>query len=703
MESIKHFCSDLKLDFSLEPVSGKSFDDGQLPVRFSRSENVITATKYLTSPKVGPIAILIVRGDREITQQGGKALFHFLGVQIGAMIFSFLLLFIVLRKTVVFPLTSMTERAAELAAEGKGVFKLADGGLREIAVFTDAFNMLLGKLTQARDELEQRVVKRTEELGKAIEELRLMESVVENSPEGIVITDEKGVILRVNPAFTTFMGFRPDEVVGKDPGLLKSKKHDEEFYSAMRRSLMSKGKWAGEIWAQAKDGLAYPEWLSIVAVPSADKKSNYYIALFHDISDSKKREEIIRYQAFHDTLTSLPNRVLLLSELEKALIRTQRRQKKLVVLFMDLDHFKAINDTHGHETGDLVLKETARRFRMSSRESDFVARHGGDEFVIIMEDVETIDQVIRFSQRLIDNIDAPYLIGKHEFKLGLSIGGAQFPEDGATPEILLSNADLALYKAKAAGRNCLRLYKPELNEALLKRMNQENSLRNLLDQDLIEPILKPVRDLESSAVVGYEAVVSWRNGEITEVLASEIIKLARDINLSSRIDFAVLEKSLRAMALNLSEEGSIFLSLDISEQSLSKESLYDDLLLLLSRYNVSPLNLTLEVGEKSILKEDPAISDNLNLLASLGITLALDNFGSGYSSFEQLVRLPLNCLKIDASYIRNVPFSKSDADVVASIIAMAKRLSLRTVALGVENREQLEYLRSCGCDMAQDK
>ena len=572
-ETVGQFCSDLKVDFLLGPVSEKvsGKPEASDSVHISRGDQSITATKILFDSGKTPIAALIVRGERDITQQGEKALFEFTAVEVLAMILSFLLLFVLLRKTVIVPLTAMTARAAELAAGGKGSFRLASKGLAEIAVFTTAFNTLLDELNQARNDLERRVVLRTEELRKAVEELRLMERVVENSPEGIVIADENGVILRVNPAFTSITGFRPDEVVGKVPEMLKSKRHNEEFYAGLRRSLMSKGLWAGEIWSQGSDGLSYPEWLSIVAVSSADNEKSYYIALFHDISDSKKREELIRYQAFHDSLTGLPNRVLLLDELEKALLRSQRRQKKLVVLFMDLDRFKAVNDTRGHETGDLVLKETARRFRVTCRESDLVARHGGDEFVIVMEDVDSIDQVISFAKRLIDTIGTPYEIEGREFHLGLSIGGALFPDDGISPEGLLHNADLALYKAKAAGRNCLRLYLPELNDAMLKRIGLEKSLRSCLDGDLLDMALKPIRLVESSEILGYEAIACWRNEDKLEPLGREMMKVAQEGNLSYRLDFAIMEKTFKATAPVLAETPSLFLSLDVSEQTLGRK------------------------------------------------------------------------------------------------------------------------------------
>ena len=531
--------------------------------------------------------------------------------------------------------------------------------------------------------------------------IRLFEKVFESALEGISLTTPEGDILSVNQAFTDITGYTQDEVLGKNPSILKSDRHDDGFYAEMWRSLNETGRWEGEIWNRRKDGRAYPEWLVISAIEDELGRTSHYVAVFHDITDIKHKEETILHQANHDALTGLPNRELLLDRMGVALSKTRREQSGLAVLFIDLDHFKTINDSLGHVTGDALLRMVAERLTALVRDSDTVARMGGDEFAVLQDGIGGPHQAVNLAERIIESFREPLPLAGRELFVTPSIGIALHPGDGDDAESLVKHADLAMYRAKERGRNNFSLFSPELNEGILRRLDLEHDLRRALQREDLSLHYQPKIDLATGRMAGMEALARWmRHG--TMVSPGEFIPLAEETGLILPLGRQVLGLAcLQCRELLTGPLAGSRVAVNLSTQQFQEPGLVEMVTETLEAAGMSPDMLELEITETSLAVDMTTAVAKIRELRDMGVEVSVDDFGTGYSSLSYLRHLPLSALKIDRSFIINLADSQDDRNIVRAIVQLAMNFGLKVVAEGVETEEQLWIVQECGCHMVQ--
>ncbi len=663
--------------------------------------DVIRIYSALNDLRGNPIAAALLNYQRDIKAIGVQTVkFTLLLVTVLSLLLMGLVLFF-LRRGVLQPVEGLTAEALEITRNRDFFRRLPESEVDEFLIMARSFNSILDMLVDANSNLEAKVIERTSALTTVNQELVLMRQIFEYSLEGIVITNSEAEILSVNPAFTSITGYTSEEVAGENPRMLKSDLHDNFYFENMWQSLKATGHWASEIWNRHKDGKAYPEWLSISAIRDLNGNTTHYVGIFHDISDIKRQEELIKYQAYHDALTGLPNRILLKSRIDKAIAHSTRNKNRFGVIFLDLDNFKVINDSLGHAIGDLLLKEAADRLRRIARNDDTVARLGGDEFIILVEDIADEKPSVILSRRIIQAFREPFCIKGNNLHVGASIGIAMYPEDGEESDSLIKNADAAMYRAKDEGRQTFALFKPSLNESVARKLKIENELRQAINDTNFEVYYQPKMDIKSGSIMGMEGLVRWKHAQGI-ISPAEFIPLAEEIGLISEIDRIVMHKAFREVS-ELINSGmvSMKLALNCSAKSLHYKGLPDIISSALSKYNFKPEWFELEITETSIMRDIEASRAILYMLLETGISITLDDFGTGYSSLSQLKNLPIHTLKIDASFIREIENNRNDAHITESIIAMSRRVGIEVVAEGVEKETQLEFLKNAGCDIAQ--
>lgn len=535
----------------------------------------------------------------------------------------------------------------------------------------------------------------------AEEELRLAASVFHNSAEGVLITDTAGIIMSVNPAFTEITGYTEAEALGKTPRLLRSDRQGPEFYRAMWTALTTDGCWQGEIWNRRKNGEAYLEWLTINRIDNKDGAPVRYVAVFHDITEMRRKDERIHHLAFHDALTGLPNRTLMLDRLQHAVVRSQREQSRVSVIFIDLDRFKSVNDGLGHDIGDLLLQQVAQRIKGRLRAMDTVARLGGDEFVVLMEDLKDAEYCASLAQQLIAAIARPMKLRQHTVEIGASLGLAFFPEDGTDALELMKRADMAMYAAKAAGRNTYRFFQQDMLERTNERLTLEMDLRRAIANGDFELHYQPKIALATGKVLGVEALVRWRHPARGLVLPAEFIPVAEESGLIVDLGAWVLEAACRQMAAWRLRGLHIRVAVNVSARQLDAGDLVERIAGLTVRHGIEPKDLEIELTESTVMANPENVAGLLARLRQLGVTVAVDDFGTGYSSLAYLRRLPIDVLKIDRSFVMAADRDDEDAQIAKTILALGRALRLQVVAEGIETRSQARLLLSLGCEAAQ--
>ncbi len=537
--------------------------------------------------------------------------------------------------------------------------------------------------------------------------LRQAATVFESSAEGVTITKPDGAIIAVNRAFTEITGYEESEVLGLNPRLLQSGRHDKTFYREMWASLFSTGRWRGEIWNRRKCGELYPEWLSIAAVHDKQGRLTNYVATFSDITQHKRTEEQIRLLAFSDPLTGLPNRRLLLDRLQHALAASARNKRHGALFFIDLDDFKDLNDTLGHDKGDLLLQQVARRLAGCIRESDTVARLGGDEFVVMLEDLdekllEAIGRADSVGEKILSALNQPYMLGETKHHSTPSIGVTLFGDQHTSVEELLKQADLAMYQAKKSGRNALRFFDPEMQTVVAARVAMEADLRQGIEKNQFVLHYQPQVD-RIGRTTGVEALIRWNHPQRGIVLPAEFIPLAEDTGLILPLGLWALDKAcaqLNAWARR-PETAHLTMAVNVSAQQFRQRDFYGQVLAALDGNNADPRKLKLELTESLLLDNVEEIITKMTALKEQKVGFSLDDFGTGYSSLSYLKRLPLDQIKIDQSFVRDVLFDPNDAAIARTIVALAHTLGLPVIAEGVETEEQLLFLASIGCHAYQ--
>jgi len=531
--------------------------------------------------------------------------------------------------------------------------------------------------------------------------VRLAAAVFEQGKEGIMITDTRGRIVRVNRAFSTISGYDEAEALGQSAGLLSSGRHGKEFYREMWETIDSSGHWQGEIWNRRKDGHVYPEWLAISRVLGDDGKPSHYVGIFSDITRHKEAEERIQHLAHFDALTGLPNRALLQDRARHAINMAQRSQEQLAVLFVDLDHFKNINDTLGHRIGDELLVEVGLRMKALGRKEDTVSRQGGDEFIVVLPGTDA-DGAAHVAYKLIEAIAVTFKVEQYELLVTPSIGIAMFPVDGKDFETLSKCADTAMYRAKAEGRNTFRFFTPEMQEHSARKLQLESELRHALARGELQMHYQPQLSLKDGKIIGAEALLRWQHPQLGSVAPTEFIAVAEDSGLILAIGEWVLRSATRQMkAWLVAGMEPIVMAVNLSAVQFRHAHLPEQITRILAEEGLAPQHLELELTE-SMAMDDPlaaiAVMDDLH---ARGIRVSIDDFGTGYSSLSYLKRFQLYKLKIDQSFVHDITVDPESKAIVRAIISLADSLGLRTIAEGVETADQLAFLREQGCQEVQ--
>ena len=531
--------------------------------------------------------------------------------------------------------------------------------------------------------------------------LRLAATVFESAADAIVVTDSRNNILDVNPAFERATGYSKAEVLGCNPRVLKSGKHDAPFYQAMWGQLLERGHWEGEIWDRRKDGSLYPKWMSITAVRQADQASSF-VAISRDISRFKKAEQQLQRLAHYDSLTGLANRTLLNAHLEQAIHLAHRNAWQLAVVFIDLDHFKEINDSLGHSAGDRLLTAVAARLREQIRESDLIARLGGDEFVIVLSKISNTAPVAGVLEKIRLVLAQPFALESYELSVSASMGVSVYPADGNDRELLLRNADAAMYHAKDAGRDGWSFYSTDMNRQTRRRLQLSTGLRQAVQQQQFMLVYQPQVDLDTGRISGVEALIRWQHPELGVVSPAEFIPLAEDTGLIEEVGEWVLAEACRQYrAWHRQRLNPARISVNVSARQFKSGRFPKLVQRVLGRTGMDPACLELEITESLLVRGDARLLHDMRELRALGIRFSIDDFGTGYSSLSYLKRLPVSSLKADRSFVRDVPDDSDDVAILAATISMAHNLNLRVVAEGVETDAQLEFLRAQGCDELQ--
>lgn len=541
-----------------------------------------------------------------------------------------------------------------------------------------------------------------ENLEHATDKLALFAKVFENSEEAIIISDAENRIISVNAAFTRITGYSSTEVIGKNPKLLSSGKQDKAFYQAMWRTIKETGHWQGEIWNRRKSGDVYPEWLSISTERNASGDVTNHIAIFTDITARKKSEERIRFLAYYDPLTELPNRTLFEEHIKRALAGAKRSGKKVALLFLDLDRFKSINDSLGHLSGDLLLQSVASRLKSHIRESDMICRQGGDEFIIVLTGIDSAESVAHVAEKIVEDMLEPHPVAGHQLTVSFSIGISLYPDDGDTSEMLIKNADAAMYHAKDAGRNNFQFFSPEMNSEAFERLSMESDLRMALKKDELLLHYQPKIDIHSGNIIGMEALARWNHPERGCVSPEKFIPVAEECGLIASIGEWVLRTAC-AQCRKWHESGllSVPVAVNISAVQLHQKNIRDMIAEILSETGLDPHLLELEITEGVVMQDAESTIVTLRSLKELGISLSIDDFGTGYSSLNYLRYFPVDKLKIDRSFVRDISSDLDDATITRTIVSMGHSLRMKVIAEGVESAEQLSLLKEQGCDEIQ--
>ena len=525
---------------------------------------------------------------------------------------------------------------------------------------------------------------------------------LEQTADSVIITDKRGIIEYVNPAFEAATGFSRAEAIGNTPRIVKSGQHDVFFYEKLWKTILGGGVFREVFVNRAKDGHIYYEEKTITPLLDSDGEITHFVSSGKDITERMETQERLYYLAHHDALTELPNRVMFLDRLKHVATRLLRRDQICAVLFLDLDRFKNINDTLGHDTGDKLLQAVGDRLKESVRAGDTVARLGGDEFTVLLEDIESPDDIAPIARKILKSLTAPFHVDDHELFTSASIGISLCPSDGTDPNSLLKNADTAMYRAKEQGRNNFQFYSAEMGARALEHLTMETGLRHALERNEFELYYQPQFRMNDNAVIGAEVLLRWRHPSLGLISPNEFIPLLEDTGLVVSVGYWVVREVCRHLNAWRAEGRSIRrVSINLSARQFDELDFLDSVLEIIRQEKVNPSAFEFEITESLLLKRAQYTVDVLEQFSSEGISIALDDFGTGYSSLSYLKRYPINTIKIDRSFVRDIPDDQEDSEIVKAILAMARSLHIDVIAEGVETVVQERFLRDAGCEMLQ--
>ena len=537
----------------------------------------------------------------------------------------------------------------------------------------------------------------------AEEKLLLISKVFSETAEGIVITDKNSIILNVNPAFCDITGYNRNEIIGQKPNILRSGKQSPEFYFHMWQTLNKHGSWQGEVWNKNKAGMLYAELLSISSIIDENNQVVNFIGIFSDITNSKKQQETLEKMAHYDVLTQLPNRALLTDRFNQALAHCKRKNSQLAVCFLDLDNFKPVNDSYGHDTGDLLLVEVASRIKKTIRNEDTVSRQGGDEFALLLGDIDSFSQCKEMLQRIIDSVSLPYFINKHSITLSASIGVTLYPGNNSDLDTLLRHADQAMYQAKLAGKNRFYQFNTEEDNQTSKKHIRLNEIKQALSNNEFSLYYQPKVNMATGEVFGAEALIRWTHPEKGLITPIHFLPVIENTELETLIGNWVINTALKQLNYWQQQGINLELSVNISSYHIQQTSFYSDLEAALALYpSINSDFLQLEILESSAFGDLALINGIIKkCMYFLGVNIALDDFGTGYSSLTHLRNLPTNTIKIDQSFVRDILDDPDDYAIIEGIIGLANSFNRNVIAEGVETTEHGLMLLIMGCKEAQ--
>jgi diguanylate cyclase (GGDEF)-like protein/PAS domain S-box-containing protein len=538
--------------------------------------------------------------------------------------------------------------------------------------------------------------------------LQYLATLFERHPDGMVVTDAANRIVEVNPAFTQITGYAAEAVIGQDPGMLSAGHTSPETYAEMWQALRSEGCWQGEFWDRRADGNIYPKSVSIALVRDAMGEVSHHVAIFRDTSERKSAADQIFQLTHNDALTGLINRTTAESQLDQMLTSARRDGGLVAVILLDMDNFKQFNDTLGHAVGDRLLVQIASRLRESVRASDVISRLGGDEFLIIVPDIDNAMSVSAIASKIRRALAEPHQIDSHLLYATATIGISLFPSDGDDAETLIRNAETAMYKAKSQGRDTFKFFAATMNAAAHERLKLENALRLALEETTLHRApqfrvhFQPQMDITTGRITGLEALARWQAPEFGMVPPSTFIQIAEETGLIQPLgDWIFWEACRQLRAFKDQGVTDMRVAVNLSTQQLRNENLPAVVRGALACYNLSPTELELEITESVAMHNPELTKAILGQLHELGIVLAIDDFGTGYSSLSYLKHLPIHRLKIDRSFVRDITSNHDDVAICSAIIVLGHELGLDIIAEGVETEPQRDYLKRLNCDLLQ--
>jgi diguanylate cyclase (GGDEF)-like protein/PAS domain S-box-containing protein len=537
---------------------------------------------------------------------------------------------------------------------------------------------------------------------QAMDQMRKLSSALEQTADSVIITDSQGTIEYVNQAFEQVTGYSRKEAMGQTPRLIKSDRQKQEVYINLWDTIRSGNSFNDVFINRRKDGSLYYEEKTITPLKDRDGRITHFVSTGKDVTERIEIQERLQYMALHDALTDLPNRVLLFDRLKLALVRARRHQRLLAVLFIDLDRFKYINDSLGHEAGDQLLQQLSDRLPRCIRGDDTVARFGGDEFVILLDDVAQDNDVHEVARKVLDELVPPFKVGTQQLFITASIGVSLYPNDGEDSSTLLKYADIAMYRAKELGKNTYQFYSAEMSARAFERLTLESNLRSALERNEFHLYYQPQIDTMSGMVVGVEALLRWQHPKFGMVMPGEFMPMLEETGLIVPVGEWVLSTACAQLrAWHQAGWPLLRMAVNLSARQFGSKLLIDCIEKELASLRGHPSQLEFEITESVFMQHAMATTETLTKLFELGCRLAIDDFGTGYSSLAYLKRFPINVLKNDHSFVRDIPDDKDDAEIVSTIIAMAHNLKIEVVAEGVESEAQIAFLRARGCDCMQ--
>ncbi|MEJ2455709.1 MAG: EAL domain-containing protein [Candidatus Thiodiazotropha sp.] len=614
------------------------------------------------------------------------------------------LIFIIFKLHVLNPVDALKNGAVRIA-EGDFDHQVTVYSNDELGHLAKCFNNMMDEINIDREELlstNQRLAEEIRQRQLANQELTKLSLAVEQSPASVVITNLSGHIEYVNPKFCEVTGYQREEVIGKETHILGGDIEDPKEMERIWEKLVNGEIWKGEFRNRRKNGRAYWESAVIAPIRDTDGNTTHYLAVKEDITERKVFEEKLLEQATHDQLTGLPNRFLAIDRLQQMVQHAQRRQHRIGVIYIDLDNFKTVNDTLGHATGDDLLIQVSNRIWSNLRDEDTLSRLGGDEFMALVPDLRNpIEDLKVILERVIQSLQSPFYLGGREITITSSLGIAVFPNDGNTVGALMSNADMAMYEAKHAGRNTFRFYTQEMNRRIQDKMALETRMRQALDTGELYPVYHPVIRVADGTLVGAEVLLRWSNPELGDIPPAEFIPIAEQTGLIRSITDWLLSTVIEQAASWRQRPKSFWLAVNVPPTYFCEATFRKCIEVTAKQAKTLGLELCVEITENLFLQNGEEAIENFKYLADLGVKSAMDDFGTGYSSLAYIKRFPLNYLKIDRTFVDGLPDDSEDRSLTETIALMGHRLGIKIIAEGVETQAQLDYLRTLDVEYAQ--